>query len=356
VYVAEGACGDATLLSPGRKTVATFLGGTYRFLDAATGALKGTGEVPASLPSGKLEPKGAAFLPDGSALAADFNEAYLATWDMKTGRLAAAFSASLAPNWWQRNQAIEWCGPQHLLLDGRTLYDVARRVPVWNFLGGNNSVGGLDGRHWFVSHPFPNQPATLGMITLPEPEVARAVTMADDAKVPAVLRVGNRVGLQLEFTGPPRNPEGFRTAVTEQFRTKLQVYGMIIDNAAPVRLVVHVDDKETGRKLQLLEVFPRMDKTPLSKHVFPIRVLTSEIWLADAQGKIPISPKYTIGMVGFGSISLPKGESDPEAYLRVRQWETWKSWVGGVGLPYFVSRQARGIVKLPGLTDLTIKP
>jgi hypothetical protein len=71
VYVAEAACEAAPLLSPGRKLLAVYQGGTFRFLDPSTGAVKGEARAPASASSGgRSELKGAAFQADGAGLVA----------------------------------------------------------------------------------------------------------------------------------------------------------------------------------------------------------------------------------------------------------------------------------------------
>ena len=57
VYVAEGACEGAPVLSPGRKYLAAYLGGTLRLLDPATGELKGEAQAPAGS-SGRAELQG----------------------------------------------------------------------------------------------------------------------------------------------------------------------------------------------------------------------------------------------------------------------------------------------------------
>src|SRR5208283_3377509 len=70
VYVAEGASEGPAVLSPGRKYLATYTGGTLRLLDPSTGAVKGEARAPTSASAGRAELKGAAFQADGSGLVA----------------------------------------------------------------------------------------------------------------------------------------------------------------------------------------------------------------------------------------------------------------------------------------------
>ena len=94
------------------------------------------------------------------------------------------------------------------------------------------------------------------------------------------------------------------------------------------------------------------DNDPFIRSI-PMRNLVCEAWLADSQGRIDLAPKQTIPLVGFAPIiHLPAGETDPEMFLREQQWGHFKNWLGGVGFPYFVSRQSREIIRLPGFTNL----
>ena len=83
------------------------------------------------------------------------------------------------------------------------------------------------------------------------------------------------------------------------------------------------------------------------------RDLVCDVLFVDGQGRIPLTPQQSFGMLqGFRRIyRLPPGET-LESYLKNNQWNGVKMFVSGIGLPYFVARQAGGTVMLPGTSDL----
>ena len=155
-------------------------------------------------------------------LVALVNGDQLVRWDLNTGEVNADFKTTVTinPGLNDRNQPLECCGPNHVLLDGRILVDLVHRAHVWSYFGSDNGTAGPDGRHWFITGIF-NQPAGLRSISLPEPGVDRVVAMVNDPSVKALLRTGSKVSLQPEFTGPPNDPQGFRNKITAQLNAKL---------------------------------------------------------------------------------------------------------------------------------------
>ncbi len=81
--------------------------------------------------------------------------------------------------------------------------------------------------------------------------------------------------------------------------------------------------------------------------------LVCNVYFADGQGRIPIAPEQSFGLLqGFRRIyRIPQGET-LETYLKGNQWGHVRQFVGGIGLPYFIARQAGGVATLPGSTDL----
>ncbi len=350
IYTAESACEGDPVLSPGRKILAAYSGGTFRFLDPATGDIKGEGELPASANAGRPEFKGAAFLPDGSAIVALVSGNQLVRWDVKTGKVTADFRTALTitpmPN--THNVPVECCGPSHALLDGRILIDLERRAHVWSYFGPTVSGGGPEGRHWYVSGVF-GQNGTVGPITLPEPGVNRVVAMVNDSNVKASLRVGGKVSLQLEFTGPPTNNQGYRNDVAQMLNAKLQANGMGTGDGSPTSIIVHIDERGTGRTVN----YRNFGDPPFAppRHTLAITVLDCEVQLADAQGRVTIVPKRSFEMSSPHFLRLRQGET-VENHLKDGQWGGVKMYLSGIGLPYYVSRQGNGVAMLPGVTDL----
>jgi WD40 repeat protein len=352
VYMAEGACEGSPALSPGRKYLATYLGGTFRFLDAATGELKGEARAPASASSSRGELKGAAFQADGSALVALIGGQQIIRWSLDSGKVTADFPVpmSINPGPNSHHDAIECCGPSHVLLDGRVLVDLDKRSHIWSYYGPTVSSGGPDGRHWYVAGAF-NQPAAVTPLALPEENVSRVVAMVSDPSAKPSLRVGMQATVQLELNGPPKNNDAFKKAITDGLNAKLRANGMTPGNGGPVWFIVHVEEKDTGKKVSYGELGDSPFSSPRGS--IAITNLVCEVQFADNQGRIPLAPKQTLGLLqGFRRIyRLPPGET-LESYLKNNQWGGVKMFVNGIGLPYFVARQADGVVMLPGTTDL----
>lgn len=352
VYVAEGACEGAPVLSPTRNYLATYLGGTFRFLNPSTGELVGQAQGPVSVSSGKADLKGAAFQGDGAGLVALMGGQQVVRWDLSTGRVTADFSipVTINPGPTSHHALIESCGANHVLLDGRVLVDLEKRSHIWSYYGPNVSAGGSDGRHWYVAGNH-TQNAALTPLALPEENVNRMVAMVNNSAVKPSLQVGMQAAVQLELSGPPKNSEAFRKAITDSLNAKLKSNGMAAAAGASARFVVHVEEKNTGRKVDYREFGDAHFTSPRGS--IAITDLVCDVFFADSQGRIPLAPQQSFGMLqGFRRIyRLPAGET-LESYLKNNQWNAVKHFVGGIGLPYFVARQADGVVMLPGTTDL----
>jgi len=352
VYVAEGACEGAPVLSPSRKYLALYQGGTFRFLNPSSGELMGEAQAPASASSGKADLKGAAFQAGGPGLVALIGGQQVVRWDLSTGKVTADFPipVTINPGPNSHHAVVESCGANHALLDGRILVDLEKRSHIWSYYGPSVSAGGPDGRHWYVAGRN-TQDAALAPLALPEENVNRVVAMVNDTSVQASLRVGMQAAVQLEMGGPPKNGEAFRKAITDSLNSKLKANGMTPAAAAQGRFVVHVEEKNTGRKVDYREFGDAHFTSPRGS--IALTNLVCDVLFVDSQGRIPLAPQQSFGLLqGFRRIyRLPPGET-LESYLKNNQWNAVKHFVGGIGLPYFVARQADGVVLLPGTTDL----
>ena len=255
VYVAEGASEGAPVLSPGRKYLAAYQGGTFRFLNPKSGELVGEAQAPASATSGKADLKGAAFQSDGAGLVAIIGGQQIVRWDLATGKVTAdvPIPMTINPNSASHHAMIESCGPNHVLLDGRILVDLEKRSHIWSYFGPSVSAGGPDGRHWYVAG-FMNQNAALTPLALPEPKVNRVVAMVSDPSVTPSLRVGMQASVQLELSGPPKNNDKYRKAITDELNAKLKANGLTPNAGASARFVVHVEEKNTGKSVAYNEL------------------------------------------------------------------------------------------------------
>jgi hypothetical protein len=160
-----------------------------------------------------------------------------------------------------------------------------------------------------------------------------------------------QAAVQLELSGPPKNSESFRKAVTDSLNAKLKANGMTPAAGAPARFVVHVEEKNTGRSVDYREFGDAHFTSPRGS--IAITNLACDVLFVDGQGRIPLAPPQSFGLLqGFRMVyRIPPGET-LESYLKNNQWNGVKHFVGGIGLPYFVARQADGVVMLPGTSDL----
>jgi hypothetical protein len=347
VYMAETGGRGTAALSPGRKWLALGTGAAVRFLDPMTGEARG--EAAPSSAQRDLEMKAAAFSTDGGELLTLLNET-LVRWDLATGRAVAEFRSPVGAG-----TQLEWCGPRHALLDNQKLIELDTQRHIWSYFGPTAATGGPDGLHWFAAPIVPNPAPVLAAVRLPSPEVDRVLAMAADPKVPALLRTGGKVGLQLDLNGPPKDPEGYRKALTDQIATRLQAVGVAVADGQPVRLVVSVQEGDTGETVELRKMFPRMGENPFATRTLAIKKLEYQLSIADPQGSFPLVPKQTLIMPTFGIVHTPAGE-DTETYLRGRMWDSAKALVGGSGVPYFLARGPEGPITLPGTTNLNQPP
>lgn len=352
VYVMERACEGAPALSPGRKVLAAYVGGTVRLLDPATGATKGEGASPASAAGGRTDIKALAFSADGATLVALVNADQLVRWDFTSGKVTADFRSTVAinpfPN--SRNQPLECCGPNHVLLDGRVLIDLVHRAHVWSYFGAESGTAGPDGRHWFITGFF-NQPAGFRSISLPEPNVERVVAMVGDSSVKAMLRTRSKVSVQLELTGPQDDPQGYRKGIADLLNAKLRGNDMQTGDGGPLWIIVHIEEKDTGKTVAYRE-FGDLPNTP-PRHQMAIKTLECEVQLADTQSRISLGPKQSLEMPSPHFLRIPAGENSVEHYLRKQHWEGVRGYLSSIGLPYFVARlDDGGVAMLPGVSNL----
>ena len=209
---------------------------------------------------------------------------HVVRWDLTDGKLTADFPIpmTISPGPGSHHAPIECCGPNHVLLDGRILVDLEKRSHIWSYFGPTVSTGGPDGRHWYVSGGF-NQNASVTPLALPEENVNRVVAMVSDTSVKSSLRVGMNVSIQLELTGPPKTSAAFRQTLTESLNAKLKANAMNPGQGGPAQFIVHVEEKDTGRKVKYSEFGDAPWTNP--RGTISITNLVCDVQFADGQGR-----------------------------------------------------------------------
>lgn len=342
-YVLESASRGLPAFSPGRKSLALFRNGGFRLIDPATGEARGDTTVGGSN-AGPNGVQAVAFLPDGRELAAVIGTT-LVRWELGTGKSLSEFPVAA------EGKTLEYCGPNHVLLNGNMLYDLDRRKIVWYYNGGILATGSPDAMHWLVlGNPF--NPGLLGSLAFPDPSVDKLVAQSEDKTIPAIVKPGAKVSVALEFGNPPRDADNYRKNLTKLLAGKLTSVGAAPADGQPVKLVARITEKPTGETVEFRQIGPGRGRTggPQNRTI-RLRNLDCELSIVDGQGSISIA-KSTMHMRQFGFVHMPAGETDVEAFMFNEAWKGAESWFRTLGMPSYVARGGSGVIQLPGNTDL----
>ena len=213
---------------------------------------------------------------------------------------------------------IESCGPNHVLLDGRILVDLEKRSHIWSYYGPNVSTGGPDGRHWYVAGAL-NQNAALTSTRFPNDRQSRGghgQRSGGQAVAPRGHGGDGSARAERASQGQRGVPQGHHRQPERQAR------GQRHDPAARgarLPFIVHVEEKDTGRKVDYREFGDPHFSSPRGS--ISITNLVCDVQFADSQGRISLAPQQSFGMLqGFRRIyRLPAGET-LESYLKNNQW------------------------------------
>ncbi len=350
IYVVEDAFHGTPVLSPNRTTLAGFAADTIRFVDSATGRLKGEAAGPAVSVGARVDLKASAFRGDGGEWAGIFSNGQLIRIDVRTGKTVGEFRSPVLAS------QLEYGAAGYLLADGKNLIDLTTRRAFWAYNSGASADRSPDGRHWFVCASMPEGLALLAAILMPERGMEQMLAMMTDEKIPAVIRPGSNVSLQLEFNGPPRKTEEFRKSIYDMIASKLQSAGLVVSPGQPVTFVVKVTEKGTGDTLKMQKIgFGAAPGGPFNQAnllSIPVVDLQCSLDVVGGSGSIPCSTTTLAMRTFFHILHLPAGETDVESYLKDRQWDGLKSWLETTSMPYFVAKSGTEIVRLPGFSDL----
>ena len=306
VYVARQALVGVPVLSSDRKALAVLHGGGLRLLDPTTGEPKGD-----ATSSGHDDPRGlkaAAFAPDGQELAAVL-DGTIVRWDLKTGQVVGE---SPSPN--PKATSLHYGLARHVLLDGKTLYDLEGKRVVCSYFGGVHPQGGSSGLHCYVAAKGIIDKGTLKTIELPEKKVARAEAAFADSHTSALLRQGSKVSIEV-FGNPDRDADRWRQQITEALTDQIRAVGAEVAANQRVKVVARFKVLETGRQYRIRDV-----KTQVVRGG-QIRQLEWELSVADDKGPPIVIARAKVGLMSPGFFEhIPPGENDWDGYLRARQW------------------------------------
>lgn len=265
VYRIEGAGKPG--LSPNGRWLVVSTGGSFRFFDARTGS-----------PAGDLQSAGsqsvAAFHPDGRRFAVIFHDSRgtkLINWDLQAGQILKEFPLPAL------GQTMQWCGDDHLLIDGRRLIDMKREMIVWNYqiAEGVQAPVSPDDRHWFLAPKTPRGTAIfLNARELPDQSVRDQIAQRNPRPT-YLIEPGSKVKLQVDLSDPPGQP-GYRKTVLALVRQKMIGHGFLIDDNASLVVQMSRSERSTG-KMETFRVTERRGFSIRNRTVETVNIPQREV-------------------------------------------------------------------------------
>jgi hypothetical protein len=344
----------AVTLSPGGKYLVAMHQGVVRFLDAATGATRGDLEPKTNGVFDEHDVNAVAVRPDGAEVAALFrtpdHALALARWDAG-GKLVEQVPFG-GPTFGAAD--LRYAGPDHLLIDHRSLYDLKRKALVWNYqiIGEGRFAGRVpDGWLWYVTTGATTGPASLVAAQLPEEGVEAYVKEVIDGPG-VVLKPGTKVGVNLKFTGS--HAEAAQKAAAEAIQRAMKERGLVYaESGGDLTLDVTVGQKETGETIEFRRLFGGLRGDPRERLTVKEIELSCTASLAAGREALwtPAAQKIHTRDI-YGIIRLPEKDTNLTDYLYKQLWDRVPGWAVGTGLPRYLAKTDSGVVALPGTTML----
>lgn len=219
-------------LSPDRKLIAFATDKDIGLLDAAAGKVVALRDAP-----GGMQPA-LAFSPSGARLAR-FSFGKIHVWNAATGEQQAELSTVNAGG----PGGFCWTSEDHVLVGGRTLFDVATQVRLWDYNGGEfaQQVGGLT---WFVASSGDKQPGALVPARVPTAAAKAALAKAMTEPDFVVLKKGTVVRLDCADIADAAERDKAEAA----FTARLKAQGMGVGPEGTITLVAST---EVGKERDL---------------------------------------------------------------------------------------------------------
>jgi hypothetical protein len=176
-----------------------------------------------SMPTQHAPWPGLAFSPSGKKLGC-VSGGKLYVWNTADG--SALPEIMLAPIAVAPGVPPIWTDEEHVMVGDRFLIDVPSQVRLWQYDGGEATVGDRAGRCWFLLRTNPKEPGALVPARLPQPAALNALKVALADPNYFVLRPGATVSI--DVNGIP--DASMRARVVEALTARL---GQIGAKAAP---------------------------------------------------------------------------------------------------------------------------
>jgi WD40 repeat protein len=318
--------GGIPALSPDRKLIAFAEEKEVGVLDAATGQVLVTREMPTT-PWPAL-----AFSPDGKRLACvGFDKLYV--WDAATGDVQREMpfqGVHVAGK-------VAWADADHVLVGGTTLLDLERQIRLWDYHGGEpaTSAGGLC---WFVANEGERAPGGLVGVKLPQETVLARLAKAMAEPDFFVLKPGKTVAI--DVTGLADSDR--QDAVAAALKAKLEADGFQVGAAGTITL------KATTEQGKEREVSCRMFGTPpWGSKKYKVKEFTSKVQFV-YQGK----PAWQASVNNIPFFVHLDQDETIEQYLKKHEKSNY-DWFEKVQLPKLLTKPTSGS---PGLGMSRVTP
>ena len=190
--------------SPDQKTLAIAMDQGVAFIDTEAGTHVAT------LPTGEQIVNGMAFSDDAGKLATRSSNG-IAVWDLTTGKQICEF---WHPEMGTQSQ-LSWAG-NLVAVGGRYLFDPERRILLWEYRGGKQSLENFairNGRFFAASKPSDKYPAMCFTAKFPH---AAAVQLASQLGSPEDLLIakpGDKCAIKVELDAGLGSPDEVRSAI-----------------------------------------------------------------------------------------------------------------------------------------------
>lgn len=235
LWTAQGSREALPGLSASNKTVSLAVEGGIVLLETQTGRKLG------SLPAEKAGVRAdlTALDATGSKLAL-VNAGRCRVWELGDQQLTREFP--IPTN--LKCDSLVWCGSEHLLVDGRCLIDVTRRVWAWEYENVAAAVRQQGSQTWYITGGSqPGQDAfVLCSATLPD-QAARSATASLDADGLLVIKPGMKVSLEINLGSSSEDQQ----KATEGLTARLQKSGLIVEEGSPLKLTCTIRPGESQK-------------------------------------------------------------------------------------------------------------
>ncbi|MFO0808064.1 MAG: SHD1 domain-containing protein [Gemmataceae bacterium] len=209
------------------KLLAFSTGKEVGILDIAEGRMLGLRALPKENPAFPAF----AFSPDGTRLAcAAFDRLYV--WDLATGDVFREFPFQGIHVAGQ----VMWTGPDHVLVGGRTLFDLDKQIRLWDY-SGHEQVQFAGGLCWFVVSEGDRAPGAVVGAKVPQASVRDLLAKRLAEPDFFVLKPGTAVALDTSGL----MDVGERGPVEAALRMKLQALNCTVGNLGTIALTASTD-------------------------------------------------------------------------------------------------------------------